>query len=60
MEDGNGVNSIHWSPADGPIGATSKSWKCHGSDDMWHDKVSLNNQQGHMDCLLCHTDHTKK
>ena len=35
-------------------------WKCHGSDDMFYEKVSLNSQQGHMDCLMCHTDHTKK
>jgi Putative redox-active protein (C_GCAxxG_C_C) len=35
-------------------------WKCHGSDDMWHNKAGMNDQQGHMDCLLCHTDHTKK
>jgi hypothetical protein len=34
-------------------------WKCHGSDDMFHNMPSPNSQQGHMDCLLCHTDHTK-
>ena len=45
-----------WSPKE----EIAHCWKCHGSDDMWHDKVSLNNQQGHMDCLLCHKDHTKK
>ena len=33
--------------------------QCHGPDDMWHTKESMNMQQGHMDCLLCHTDHTK-
>ena len=43
-----------------PKAEIAHCWRCHGSDDMWHDKVSLNNQQGHMDCLLCHTDHTKK
>jgi mono/diheme cytochrome c family protein len=32
---------------------------CHGPDDMWHEKGGMNHQQGHMDCLLCHPDHTK-
>ncbi len=33
--------------------------ECHGPDDMWHEKTGMNQQQGHMDCLLCHKDHTK-
>ncbi len=32
---------------------------CHGPDDMFHTFTSSNSQQGHMECLLCHTDHTK-
>jgi hypothetical protein len=35
-------------------------WKCHASDDMFYKKVTPSSQQGHMDCLLCHEDHTKK
>ena len=31
---------------------------CHGPDDMWHTK-GRKSQQGHMECLLCHGDHTK-
>jgi hypothetical protein len=27
---------------------------------MWYDKVSLNNQLSHMDCLLCHQDHNEE
>lgn len=27
---------------------------CHGSDDMWHDKDGMNNQQGKMACIHCH------
>jgi len=32
---------------------------CHGPDDMWHTKDGMNHQQGHMDCNICHQDHTK-
>lgn len=31
---------------------------CHGPDDAWHTLDGNNNQQGHMECLYCHTDHT--
>ena len=34
--------------------------ECHGPDDMWHTKPGLNHQQGHMECMMCHDDHTKK
>jgi hypothetical protein len=27
---------------------------CHGSDDMWHSKDGMNNQQGKMACIHCH------
>jgi hypothetical protein len=33
--------------------------KCHGPDDMGHSAEGMNHQQGHMECLLCHTDHTE-
>lgn len=52
-----------WTP---PVWKPSKAIEhcvqCHGPDDMFHqsDKVeAMNNQQGHMECLLCHGDHTK-
>ncbi len=32
--------------------------KCHGPSDVFHDKVGMNQQQGHMECFLCHDDHT--
>ena len=34
--------------------------KCHGPDDWQHTKTGMNQQQGHMECLMCHDDHTKK
>lgn len=33
--------------------------QCHGPDDMFQTKEGMNHQQGHMECLLCHDDHTK-
>jgi len=49
-----------WTP---PVWAPSKQIehcvRCHGPDDMAHSKDGMNNQQGHMECLLCHGDHTK-
>jgi hypothetical protein len=48
---------------------TPPSWKpsaqiehcvrCHGPDDMWQTKEGMNHQQGHMECRMCHADHTK-
>ena len=43
-----------WEPSEG----IRHCLKCHGQDDMWHNAPSLNHQQGHMECLMCHTDHT--
>ena len=34
-------------------------WNCHASDDMLHSKMMPSSQQGHMECPLCHRDHTK-
>ena len=31
--------------------------KCHGPDDASHSRPSKFNQQGHMECLMCHDDH---
>jgi hypothetical protein len=49
-----------WTP---PVWKPSKQIEhcvqCHGPDDMWHTKTSMNHQQGHMECLMCHSDHTK-
>jgi hypothetical protein len=33
--------------------------ECHGPDDMWQTGEGMNHQQGHMNCVLCHEDHTK-
>jgi hypothetical protein len=32
---------------------------CHGPADMQHAKDGMNQQQGHMECELCHDDHTE-
>jgi hypothetical protein len=32
--------------------------QCHGPE-QWGYKDGMNHQQGHMECLMCHTDHTK-
>jgi hypothetical protein len=49
-----------WTP---PVWMPSKQIEhcvqCHGPDDMWQTGEGMNHQQGHMECLLCHTDHTK-
>jgi len=34
--------------------------ECHGPEDFPRYKDGMNHQQGHMECLLCHQDHTKK
>ena len=49
-----------WTP---PVWKPSKEIEhcvqCHGPDDMFQTKEGMNHQQGHMECLLCHDDHTK-
>ena len=49
-----------WTP---PVWKPSKQIEhcvqCHGPDDMWESGEGMNHQQGHMECLLCHRDHTK-
>ena len=50
-----------WTPPKwSPKPEIAHCWGCHGSDAMFYKKESLNSQQGHMDCLMCHQDHTKK
>jgi hypothetical protein len=49
-----------WTPvAWKPSKETRHCVTCHGPDDMFHTKASKNSQQGHMECVLCHDDHTK-
>ena len=47
-----------WTP---PVWKPSKGIEhcisCHGPDNMEHSD-GMNNQQGHMECLMCHGDHT--
>ena len=33
--------------------------QCHGPDDMFEPKEGMNHQQGHMECRMCHDDHSK-
>jgi hypothetical protein len=48
-----------WTP---PVWKPSEQIKhcveCHGPDTIEHDTDGMNQQQGHMECLLCHDDHT--
>ena len=32
--------------------------RCHGPETVVPSKLGMNQQQGHMDCLMCHEDHT--
>jgi hypothetical protein len=43
-----------WKPSEGIEHCVG----CHGPDDMEHSSDSMNNQQGHLECLMCHSDHT--
>ena len=33
--------------------------ECHGPEDFPKYGDGMNHQAGHMECLLCHADHTK-
>jgi len=48
-----------WTP---PVWEPSEEIKhcveCHGPDTMAHETDGMNQQQGHMECLMCHDDHT--
>jgi len=41
-----------------PSKATEHCVQCHGPDDPEHATEGMNNQMGHMECLMCHADHT--
>jgi hypothetical protein len=47
-----------WTP---PVWTPSKKIEhclgCHGPDNMEQSTEGMNNQQGHMECLMCHEDH---
>jgi hypothetical protein len=43
-----------WRPSQGIEHCIS----CHRPDDMEQSTDGMNNQQGHMECLMCHSDHT--
>jgi hypothetical protein len=49
----------NWTP---PVWRPSKAIEhcigCHTPDSMEQSTDGMNNQQGHMECLMCHTDHT--
>jgi hypothetical protein len=42
-----------------PSAETEHCVECHGPDNMQHTNTAMNHQQGHMECMLCHDDHTK-
>ena len=48
-----------WTP---PVWKPSKGIEhclgCHGPDNMEQSTEGMNNQQGHLECLMCHADHT--
>lgn len=46
-------------PAWKPSAQITHCVECHGPDDMWQTKEGMNHQQGHMECLMCHVDHTR-
>jgi hypothetical protein len=50
-----------WKPAKWePSKAIASCIECHGPEDCFpRYKDGMNHQQGHMECLLCHTDHNK-
>ena len=51
--DGNWAPPV-WKPSEG----IAHCLECHGPDNMEQSTDGMNNQQGHMECLMCHSDHT--
>ena len=50
----------NWTPSKWkPSKEIEHCFNCHAPDNMFHDTPSKYAQQGHMDCLMCHSDHTK-
>ena len=49
-----------WKPAKWtPSKEITHCIECHGPEGYLDYKDGMNQQQGHMECLLCHTDHVK-
>ena len=46
-------------PAWKPSPETRHCVMCHGPDNMQHTNTAMNQQQGHMECVMCHDDHTR-
>jgi hypothetical protein len=44
-----------WTPSEG----TTHCIECHGPEGFLQYSNGMNQQQGHMECLLCHKDHMK-
>ncbi len=43
----------------GTLGKIAHCIECHGPEGFLEYTDGMNQQQGHMECLLCHTDHTQ-
>ena len=52
--DGN-WKPVKWTPSEN----IAHCIQCHGPETFPDYTDGMNQQQGHMECLLCHTDHTK-
>jgi mono/diheme cytochrome c family protein len=46
---------VKWAPSE----KIAHCIECHGPETFPDYTGGMNQQQGHMECLLCHTDHTK-
>jgi hypothetical protein len=46
---------VKWTPSEN----IAHCVQCHGPETFPEYTDGMNQQQGHMECLLCHTDHTK-
>jgi len=46
---------VKWAPSE----KIAHCIKCHGPEGFLEYTDGMNQQQGHMECLLCHTDHTQ-
>jgi hypothetical protein len=56
---GNGPSSTRWKPAKWePSKAITSCIECHSPEEFPNYKDGMNHQQGHMECLPCHVDHT--
>jgi hypothetical protein len=46
---------VKWTPSE----KIAHCVQCHGPETFPDYTDGMNQQQGHMECLLCHADHTK-